>query len=206
MIPRLKAIFPADWQYILNRYKNFLSSAGSQDANETLLLVLLEIGVRFGERLSRLQLNGFVEIGCGLAIPSLTLTKLGHTGGKAIDMDPKALACAEDLKNRLELELAVQCSDIFKDRPKLQRGELLIAEKPASYKKSILEVEYNIRNWCAIEGHNCALIPSYMDTDTLTSYSERCEKYEKKFKQAGFKVENHQACEQLPFRWLIAIR
>ena len=206
MIPRLKAIFPEDWQYILTSYKNFLSFAESKDVNENLLLILPEIGVKFGERLSRLQLNGFIEIGCGLAIPSLTLAKLGHTEVKALDIDPKALACVEDLKNHLGCELEVQCRDIFKDKPKLQRDELLIAEKPASYKKSVLEVEFNIRNRCAIEGHNCALIPSYLGTDTPVSYSERCEKYEKKFKQAGFKVENHQACEQLPFRWLIAIR
>ncbi|MBW2632462.1 MAG: hypothetical protein JRC90_12045 [Deltaproteobacteria bacterium] len=204
MISRLKAIFPEDWQYILSIYKDFLSSTGSR--NESLILILLEVGVKFGERLSQLSLNGFVEIGCGLAIPSLALAKLGRTGVRAIDVDPKVIACVEDLKNHLGCEMEVQCRDIFEDRPKLQRGELLIAEKPASYKKSILEVEYNIRNWCAIEGHNCALIPSYMGTDTVTSYSERCEKYEKKLKQVGFKVENQQICEQLPFRWIIATK
>ncbi len=206
MISRLKAIFPEDWEYILSSYKKFLFSMGSRGINESLLLILPESGVKFGERLSRLQLNGFVEVGCGLAIPSLTLAKLGHIGGKAIDIDPKAISCVENLKNHLGCELEVRCRDIFKDKSELQRDELLIAEKPASYKKSILEVEYNIRNRCVIKGHNCALIPSYMATDTLTSYSERCEKYEKKFKQAGFKVENHQICEQLPFRWLIAAR
>lgn len=202
----LKAIFPDDWQYILSVYKGFISSTGSQVANEDLLLILLEIGVKFGQRLSRLKMDGFVEIGCGLAIPSLTLARLGNTGVKAIDIDPKILACAEDLKNRLGCELEIQCSNIFENRPKLQKRELLIAEKPASYKKSILEVEYNIRNWCAIEGHNLALIPSYLGTDTVESYSERCEKYEKKLRQVGFKVENQQVCEQLPFRWLISIK
>jgi len=206
MSSRLKGVFPEDWQYILNVYKGFLCSIGSQVANEDMLLTLLEIGVKFGERLSRLHVNGFVEIGCGLAIPSLTFAKLGHTGGKAIDIDPKVLACAEDLKNHLGCELEIQCCDVFENRPTLQKGELLIAEKPASYKKSILEVEYNIRNWCAIEGHNFALIPSYLGTDTVTSYFERCEKYEKKLRQVGFKVENKQICEQVPFRWLIAIK
>ena len=38
---------------------------------------------KIGERLSHLQPAGFVEIGCGMAIPSLTLVKLGNTGGKA---------------------------------------------------------------------------------------------------------------------------
>ena len=95
-----------------------------------------------------MNLNGFVEIGCGLAIPSLTLARLGHTGGKAIDIDPQVLACAEDLRNRLGCKLEIQCCDIFENRPKLQRGDLLIAEKPTSYKKSILEVEYKklVRN------------------------------------------------------------
>jgi len=204
MISRLKSVFPDDWEYILKVYKGFLSTTAAQ--NENLLLMLLGMGVEFGERLSQLSLNGFVEIGCGLAIPSLTLAKLGHTGVRAIDIDPKVIACVEDLKNHLDCELEIQCCDIFENRPELQKGELLIAEKPASYKKSILEVEYSIRNWCAIEGHNLAIIPSLLDTDTLISYSERCEKYEKKLKQTGFKVENRQICEQLPFRWLIAVK
>lgn len=206
MVPRLNAIFPDDWQYILNVYKDFIYSTGCPTVNENLLLTLLEVGVRFGERLSRLHPDGFVEIGCGLAIPSLTLAKLGHANGRAVDIDPKVLSYAEDMRDRLGCDLEFQCRDVFEDRPKLQKGELLIAEKPASYKKNILEVEYNIRNWCTIEGHNLAVIPLFMDTDNLTSYSLRCEKHEKKLRPVGFKVENRQICEQLPFRWLIATK
>lgn len=206
MSSRLKSIFPEDWQYIFNVYRDFLCSMESQVGNENLLITLIEIGVRLGERLFQLHPNGFVEIGCGLAIPSLTLAKLGNTEGVAIDIDPKILSYAEDMRDNLGCTLEIQCSDIFKNRPKLQNGNLLIAEKPASYKKSILEVEYSIRNWCAIESHNLSLIPSYMNTDTLDSYSERCAKYEKKLKQVGFKVENKKVCEELPFRWLIAIK
>lgn len=206
MVSRLEMVFPDDWQSMLNVYKDFIYSTGSQPVNENLLLILLEIGVRFGERLSRLHPDGFVEIGCGLAIPSLTLAKLGHTNGRAVDIDPKILSYAEDMRDRLGYDLKFQCRDVFEDRPELQKGDLLIAEKPASYKKNILEVEYNIRNWCVIEGHNLAVIPSFMDTDTLISYSLRCEKHEKRLRQVGFKVENRQICEQLPFRWLIATK
>lgn len=206
MISRLKTIFPEDWQYILDVYMRFLASTGAKVYNEDLLLVLIEIGVKLGERLFQLHPNGFVEIGCGLSIPSLTLAKLGHTGGIAVDIDPKVLSYAEKIRDHLGCSLEFQCFDIFKNRPKLKNGDLLIAEKPASYKKSILEVEYNIRNWCAIERHNLALIPSYINTDTLDSYSERCAKYEKKMKQVGFKVENEKVCDELPFRWLIAIK
>lgn len=205
MISRLKTIFSDDWEYILSVYKIFVCSTETQKASEDLLVALLEIGVRFGERLSKLPLNGFVEIGCGLAIPSLTLAKLGNKG-KVIDVDPKVLFFVEDLKDRLESDLEIQCCDIFKNRPELKKGELLIAEKPASYKKNVLEVEYNIANWCKIEGHNLAMIPSYLNEDTLSSYSDRCAKYEKKLKQTGFKVENRQIHEYLPFRWLIATK
>lgn len=201
---RLQAIFPDDWQYLFSVYKGFICSAGAQNATEDLLLALLEIGVRFGERLFQVCPDGFVEIGCGLAIPSLTLAKLGNVEGKAIDVDPKVISSAEDLKDRLGCDLEIECRDVFKNRPGLENGEMLIAEKPASYKKNILEVEYNIRNWCAIESHNFAMIPSYLGEDTPLLYSERCARYEKKLRQVGFKVENRQACEQLPFRWLIA--
>jgi len=83
---------------------------------------------------------------------------------------------------------------------------MLIAEKPASYKNNSLEVEYNIANWCKIEGHNFAIIPMFMGTDTRDSYLQRCAKYEKKLRQTGFKVENKQVVDELPVRWLIAVK
>jgi len=70
---RLKAIFPNDWQYILSSYAQFLSSTGLKKVDNDFLLMLIESGVLFGERLSRLPIKGFVEIGCGLAIRSLTI-------------------------------------------------------------------------------------------------------------------------------------
>ncbi|TFG90128.1 MAG: hypothetical protein E4H16_02390 [Candidatus Atribacteria bacterium] len=67
-------------------------------------------------------------------------------------------------------------------------------------------MEYNIRNWSAIEGIDLALILSLDQGDTLTTYSQRCEKYEKKFKQVGFKVENRQLYDKLPYRYIIAVK
>ena len=203
---RLQAIFTDDWQYILETYRQFVSHPGAEAIKDKVLLILLEIGVRFGERLSQYQTNGYVEIGCGLAIPSLTLAKLGCSGVLAIDVDPKVVAKAEGIKEEVGCDFEIRCADVFEDRPKLQNGQMLIAEKPASYKRNTLEVEYTISNWCKIEGHNFAIIPTFLDTDTLDSYSERCAKYEKKLRQNGFKVENKQACDELPVRWLIAVK
>ena len=203
---RLKAIFPDNWQYILEVYHRFICPPGSKPVNEKLPLILLEIGVRFGERLSQYQTNGFVEIGCGLAIPSLTIAKLGFSDVLAIDIDPKVVSKAAAIKEHADCDFEIRCADIFIDRPKLQKDQILIAEKPASYKRNTLEVEYNISNWCKIEGYNFAIIPTFLGTDTPDSYSERCAKYEKKLRQVGFKVENKQACEQLPVRWLIAVK
>lgn len=206
MALRLKAIFSSDWQYILDAYHGFLRTNGSKVAKKQVLLDMIEIGVRFGERLFKLSPNGFVEIGCGLAIPSLTMAKLGNTRGRAVDIDNKVIGHIELLKDHLGCNLEIQCRDIFVDRPHLDKGELLITEKPASYKKNILEVEYHISNWCKIEGYNFAMIPSYLGTDSLGSYSDRCTKYKKKLRQVGFKVENKQISKKLPLRWLIAFR
>jgi len=203
---RLKAIFKDDWQYLLQVYHKFICPPGSNPVNERLPLILLEIGVRFGERLSQYQTNGYVEIGCGLAIPSLTIAKLGRPDVLAIDVDPKVVFKAQAIKEDLGCDFEIQCADVFKDRPKLLKGQMLIAEKPASYKQNTLEVEYIISNWCKIEGHNFAIIPTFLGTDTPDSYSERCAKYEKKLKQVGFKVENKQAVNELPVRWLIAVK
>jgi len=203
---RLKAIFPNDWQYILKVYHKFICPPGSKPVNKKLPLILLEIGVRFGKRLSQYQANGYVEIGCGMAIPSLTMAKLGRPDVLAIDIDPEVVSKAEAIKEEVSCNFEIRCDDIFKNRPKLQKGEMLIAEKPASYKKNTLEVEYIIANWCKIERHNFAIIPTFLNTDTRNSYSERCAKYEKKLRQTGFKVENKQAVDELPVRWLIAVK
>jgi len=201
---RLKAIFGNDWQSILEIYRQAASPPGAEQFKDKLLLLLLEISVRFGEALSNYQTNGYVEIGCGLAIPSLTLAKLGCSEVLAIDIDSKIVAQAEQIKERVGCDLEIRCEDVFKDRPKLQKSAMIIAEKPASYKKNTLEVEYNISNWCKIEGYNFAIIPMFLTTDTRDSYFQRCAKYEKKLRQTGFKVENKQAVDELPVRWLIA--
>lgn len=203
---RLKSIFPDSWQYILEVYRQAASPPGTEQFEDKLLLILLEISVKFGERLSNYVTSGFVEIGCGMAIPSLTLAKLGRPDVLAIDVDSEIIAKAEAIKEKVGCDLEIRCADVFKDRPKLREGQMLIAEKPASYKKNTLEIEYNISNWCKIEGYNFAIIPMFLTADTRDSYFERCAKYEKKLRQTGFKVENKQACEELPVRWLIAVK
>jgi len=165
---RLKAIFGNDWQYILEVYRQAASPPGTEQFEDRLLLILLEISVKFGERLSNYLTSGFVEIGCGMAIPSLTLAKLGRPDVLAIDVDSEIIAKAEAIKERVGCELEIRCADVFKNRPKLQKGQMLIAEKPASYKKNTLEVEYNISNWCKIEGYNFAII---RDCSSNTEFS-----------------------------------
>ncbi|MCD6347074.1 MAG: hypothetical protein J7L96_06620 [Bacteroidales bacterium] len=203
---KMESIFKDEWQYILEVYSKFICPPGSKTVNERLPAILLEMGVRFGERLSQYQMNGYVEIGCGMAIPSLTIAKLGCRDVLAIDIDSKVVLKANQIKEKVGCDFVIRCADVFKDRPKLQKGQMLIAEKPASYKKNTLEVEYIISNWCKIEGHNFAIIPTFMSTDTQDSYGERCAKYEKKFRQVGFNVENKQVCDELPMRWLIAVK
>ncbi|TFG90127.1 MAG: hypothetical protein E4H16_02385 [Candidatus Atribacteria bacterium] len=118
---RLKAIFPDDWQYIIAEYRDFVLFSGGKPVKDDLILMMIESGVRFGERLAQLNFNKFTEICCGLAIPSLTLAFLGKTGGKAIDIDTKILSFAERIRDRLQCELEFQCCDIFEDRPVIKK-------------------------------------------------------------------------------------
>lgn len=84
---RVKAIFTDDWPYILEVYRQFLSHPGAEAMNEIVLLIMLEISVGFGDRVSEYRKTGLVEIGCGLAIPSLTLAESGCPDILAIDID-----------------------------------------------------------------------------------------------------------------------
>jgi hypothetical protein len=141
-----------------------------------------------------------------MAIPSLTLAKLNRKNVLSIDIDPKIVSYAERIRDTVQCAYEIDCYDIFKQRPELKKNDMLIAEKPASYKLNPCEVEYKIANWCKIERYNCSMVPSFLQMDTRETYAERCGEYERKFRQAGFKVENRQICDRLPFRWLIATK
>jgi len=203
---RFKQIFRDEWMDILAVYKEFMSSYGQVSEHEEVFSYSIELGVRFGERLSELGNGGFTEIGCGLAIPSLTLAKLNCEDVRSIDIDPKIVSYAERVRDRAGCSTAIECYDIFEQRPRLKKNDMLIAEKPASYKMNPREVEYQVANWCKIERYNCSMIPSFLQTDTRESYNEKCNDYERKFRQAGFRVENRQILDRLPFRWLIATK
>lgn len=201
---RIRKIFSDEWKDILKIYKGFVLSSGGGHVMDDVLLYFIEIGVRFGERLNKLSATGFLEIGCGLGIPSLTLSRLGRTGVRAFDIDPKVIICAQQLRKELACDTEIGCIDVFDQKPALGLNDVLIAEKPASYKNNPREVEYSIANRCKVERHDFGMIPSFLADDTIVSYDEMCSSHQKKLCQAGFKVENERVCEKLPFRWLIA--
>jgi hypothetical protein len=201
---RIRKIFRHEWKDILKIYKGFVLSNGGGHVMDDVLLYFIEISVRFGERLNELFASGFLEIGCGMGIPSLTLARLGRTNVRAYDVDPKVIICAQQLRKELACDIEIGCLDVFNEKPALGSNDVLIAEKPASYKKNPREVEYSIANRCKVERHDLGMILSFLPDDTISTYDEICNNHYKKLCQAGFKVENERICEKLPFRWLIA--
>ena len=97
---RLKAIF-TNWPYILEIYRQCVSHPGAEAMTDTVLLIMREIGVGFGDRLSEYRKTGFLDIGCGLAIPSLTLAGLGCPDVLAIEIDPKSVSKKETIKEEV---------------------------------------------------------------------------------------------------------
>lgn len=121
----------------------------------------IEASAQLAEMVAAHRLEHFVEVGCGLGIPSLTLGKLGYNG-EAFDKNPRIIELGKQLAASLGLPNTRYTNRDFNYWfPTAPKGTFLIAETPndlenSNFERDILELaiekEYNIAIVPTIEG------------------------------------------------------
>jgi hypothetical protein len=204
MESKLKKIFSKEWEFILNVYIDYINNQIRQKIDNNKLLKLLEIGVLFGERLAYYNFNYYIEIGCGFAIPSLTLAKLGQKDVLAFDLDMFILEKAEKIKNKCQLDFKIKCLDFYFNRPDLKKNGIWLAEKPRA-NNDLYEMESETVKIVKKSRESLAIIPTIKKNSKLEDYIKSCKTREIQFRDIGYKVENRQILDCFPYRWIIAV-
>ena len=160
---------------IINIYfRNWTDATGynplTVDSQYFASMVNVEKDVRIAKAIAEHEPEHFIEIGCGLAIPSLTLTKLGYSG-EAFDIGRGWFPYIDALKERLELDLKVDEIDFFDWEPNLPEGTFLIAEEPRENRGRNLEE--GVLELAIKQGLNLAMIPVIKGTEKERSYRDQ---------------------------------
>jgi len=124
-------IFGKDSELLIKKYKDSLHESTKRMLRDidSFARDYVERGVRLGYVAAKNSPSYFVEIGCGLGIPSLTLAKLGYNG-EAFDFQTKIVNEGNFLSEKLKLSLPYKLIDFYAWDPKLPEGTFLIADKP----------------------------------------------------------------------------
>ena len=172
-------VFGRDADFLIQIYIEHNRNRGNAPPPELEYLLSkysVERDVRLGRAIAQHNPRYFVEVGCGLAIPSFTLMKMGINSGEGIDRNPDWFQYLERMKSKLGLDLNVRLEDFYEWDPDLPEGTFIIAEEPWENQNRVKNLEEDILRFVIERGLNLALLP----TRNSVERSQKAE-YEKRF-------------------------
>lgn len=178
----------------MHKLGTWLSASFDHTMTDGKLVYYLELGVNLGHLVSQYldkKEQRFIEIGCGLAIPSLTLLKLGFSNGEAFDSHTNSIILGQRLNEDLGLNLEYTIQDFFKWKPKFYERPFLIADKPRGSEYDRLgnyHFEQSIVDFAIEKDSNLAIVPCKEEDMEEKTYLERCNSYIEVLESKGYQV------------------
>jgi len=151
--------------------------------------IFVELGVKLGYNVAQQQVDYFVEIGSGMAIPSLTMVKMGVTSGEAFDRGPRILDLGRRLASALELKLSYVQRDFYEWDPTLPEGTFLIADKPRDEGPNTV-FERDIIELAIRQGLNLAINPIHEYSSTEHGHKLKCEGLMRELSSNGYETSS----------------
>jgi len=202
---KTKTIFPEEWSFFVKNYRNYLNEVGNYEISSYKILDLIEMGVLFGERVFEMSFERYVEIGCGMALPSITISKLGGNNVIAFDIDMTVLNFTKKNIERCKANIDIGLMDFNFSRIDSHKNEIWIAEKPNNW-KTFENFELNILKKAISKNVNIAIAPTINYNNSKLSvknYIQKCKNIELRLKKYGYEVENAEITKGFPIRWVI---
>ena len=186
-------VFGRDTEFLIQIYIEQTKNANCDILPELEYLAgkySVERDVRLGHAVAQHNPRYFVEVGCGLAIPSFTLMKMGITSGEAIDRNPEWFQYLEGMKSRLSLDLNVRLEDFYEWNPDLPEGAFIIAEEPWENPNRVKNLEEDILRFVIERGLNLALLPTRnsVERSQKSEYEKRFQGYIDRLGSEGYDV------------------
>ena len=111
-------------------YREWLQDDLSKSVDESQFCELLEADALFGKRIYDGGFSDFLEIGCGLAIPAITVKCLGGGNVGAIDVNLRIMGFALRMSHVAGQNIQLECRDFRYSRFSLAKNTIWFANKP----------------------------------------------------------------------------
>jgi len=177
---------------------------GRNISNETVVM-LMEADIAVGRLVCERGLDGVLEIGCGFALPSIVIARLG--GAKeitAFDLDLDLLNKARKMVAASGERITLDCRDFDCIAPPAGPGWGWIAVKPRGVDggDGLMEriVVRGVQRQVSL-----VLVPRYGPEAHSDAYGRRCRGLAERLRGYGYGVEVHRLHKRLPLQAVVAM-
>ncbi|HDP95791.1 MAG TPA: class I SAM-dependent methyltransferase [Candidatus Aminicenantes bacterium] len=200
-----KTLFPLKWPEMIRLYHHWLEHNLNRAVAARWVLQLLDADAMLALNAARSSISRFVEIGCGAAIPSIAIARLGRRDVSAFDVDLEMVRVARKMINLAGVDVALECRDFHYVRLCGGKDWIWIAAKPRGVhdKKRLLEciVKEGIK-----EKAGLALVPAYGPDPDQSAYRRGCEKLVCRLWNAGYGVTMQRLSPWFPLQGIVALQ
>lgn len=185
-------------------YLEWLNRESARTLPETRVSRLFEADIVAGIMFYRHDFQGFLEIGCGAALPALTIRALGGTEVNAFDVNLETVIKAREMARKAGVDLSISCRDFdFNDWP--GGGHWMwIAVKPRDAAGGDALLERIVARGIS-QRVGLGLVPRYGPERNDGDYGQRCAGLAERLRNRGYAVNTRRLVSDLPLVGIVAI-
>ena len=199
----MKKLFPAESRSMLVVYREWLQGDLRQNVDESRVSELMEADVMFGKRIFAGGFSDFLEIGCGLALPALTLKCLGGGYVWAFDLNLRIVGFAQRMSRAAGQKIRLECRDFRYSRFPSAENTIWFANKPwgADGGDSLL---WEILARAVKKRVSLALVPRIGPEESHGDYKCRCRRVTDRLVMSGYSTDSGKLHPRMPLNWILA--
>ena len=197
-------VFRDRWPGMRAFYLDWLRRETGREIPEISVNRLIEADVIAGLQFCRAEFQGFLEIGCGAALPSLTIRSLGRSHVRAFDVNLEMVAKARGMARAAGVSLSVSCRDFDFHQWPGGGSWMWIAVKPRDPIGGDAFMQRIVARGMS-QGVGLGLVPRYGPERNAGDYKQRCANLAERLKNRGYAVTVRRLEKDLPLVGILAI-
>ena len=199
----MKELFPSESRSMLVVYREWLQGDLGKSVDESRVSELMEADVMLGKRIYDGGFSDFLEIGCGLAIPAITVKRLGGANVRAFDVNLRIVDFARRMINAAGQKIQLECRDFSYSRFNLAKNTIWFANKPRSVDGGD-DLVWEIMERVVKKGVSLALVPRIGSEESHGNYQSRCHRVTERLRMSGYATDSGQLHPRMPLWWIMA--
>lgn len=184
-------------------YQAWIQKELGRDVAEWRVIALMDADLMFGKRLFRTGISNYLEIGCGLALPSIAVMRLGGCNVRAFDISMDIVNVARRMRDAAGMNFPLGCLDFNHSRIDTREKSVWYANKPMGMGGGE-DLLWRILVRGIRKRVSLALVPRYGAEDNGKGYHALCQRVVKRMRLGGYETQWGKLHPEMPLRWILA--